>query len=403
MEKFTAKYIESLKPSTREQTLSEKISALSIRITKSGAYYFFRHKRFGKIQIGPVSDLSLAEARDTANHYKSLTRKGINPRDAKPSKQITLSEAYELFISSKSINERKPNYVYVFKLRCQKYLIPRLGKYHLTELSEDVVTDFWKWLKANADGRNTDNTAKQVIAHLSSIIQWANETLPGVSLKSNPTNFRKNFKQQTRQRVFSNGELKLIIREFKNLPSPFQQFMMCVLLTGIRNGELALMRWSEIERDVPASTIQPNEKRKLNIWNCPHTTSKSAEPIKYVLSDEVLSYIDSLPRINAFVFTTGRGIETHITSQSKEAAKIRSKLAFNDPWTLHDLRRTLVTYLSESGVPAAEIDRFIGKRVSEGAASHAAYDFAPRLMEKKRVAEAWAITVRSLFTNLTNA
>ena len=171
--------------------------------------------------------------------------------------------------------------------------------------------------------------------------------------------------------------------------------MMCALLTGIRNGELALMRWSEIERDVPASTIQPNEKQKLNIWNCPPATSKSAEPIKYVLSDEALSYIDSLPRINAFVFTTGRGIQTHITSQIKEAAKIRSKLAFNDPWTLHDLRRTLVTYLSESGVPAAEIDRFIGKRVSEGAASHAAYDFAPRLMEKKRVAEAWALTLRS--------
>ena len=43
---------------------------------------------------------------------------------------------------------------------------------------------------------------------------------------------------------------------------------------------------------------------------------------------------------------------------------------------------TLVTCLSASGVPAAEIDRFIGKRVSEGAASHAAYDFAPKLIEK---------------------
>ena len=48
-----------------------------------------------------------------------------------------------------------------------------------------------------------------------------------------------------------------------------------------------------------------------------------------------------------------------------------------------------MTYLSESGLPAAEIDRFIGKQVSEGAASHAAYDFAPRLIEKKRVAGAW--------------
>ena len=117
-----------------------------------------------------------------------------------------------------------------------------------------------------------------------------------------------------------------------------------------------------------------------------------------MLSNEVVELIFSLPKVNSYVFTTGRGVETHITSQGKEAAKIRSKLAFNEPWTLHDLRRTLVTYLSESGVPAAEIDRFIGKQVSEGAASHAAYDFAPRLSEKKRVADDWTRIVTSLHT-----
>ena len=55
-----------------------------------------------------------------------------------------------------------------------------------------------------------------------------------------------------------------------------------------------------------------------------------------------------------------------------------------------------MTYLSESGVPAAEIDRFIGKQVSEGAASHAAYDFAPKLGEKKKVADTWATLVKRL-------
>ena len=48
-----------------------------------------------------------------------------------------------------------------------------------------------------------------------------------------------------------------------------------------------------------------------------------------------------------------------------------------------------MTYLSENGMPAAEIDRFIGKQVSEGAASHVAYDFAPRLRDKKKVAAVW--------------
>ena len=57
------------------------------------------------------------------------------------------------------------------------------------------------------------------------------------------------------------------------------------------------------------------------------------------------------------------------------------------------------SYLSASGVPAAEIDRFIGKRVPKRAASHAAYDFAPRLSEKKRVADEWASIVSFIQRN----
>ena len=40
-------------------------------------------------------------------------------------------------------------------------------------------------------------------------------------------------------------------------------------------------------------------------------------------------------------------------------------------------------------MPATEIDRFIGKQVSEGAASRAAYDFTPRLRDKRKVADVW--------------
>ena len=134
----------------------------------------------------------------------------------------------------------------------------------------------------------------------------------------------------------------------------------------------------------------------MNIWNSPASSNKHGNLIRYILPDQVVELLNTLPRINSYVFTTGRGENRHITSQRKIATQIKSKMAFNEPWTLHDLRRTLVTYLSESGVPATEIDRYIGKQVSEGAASHAAYDFAPKLVEKKRVADAWAAIVRSL-------
>ena len=145
-------------------------------------------------------------------------------------------------------------------------------------------------------------------------------------------------------------------------------------------------------------TICSQEKTIFEHLEHPASSNKHGNLIRYVLSDQVVELLNTLPRINSYVFTTGRGENTHITSQRKIATQIKCKMAFNEPWTLHDLRRTLVTYLSESGVPAAEIDRFIGKQVSEGAASHAAYDFAPRLSEKKRVADDWTRIVTSLHT-----
>ena len=78
-QKFTTRFVESLKPTINEQTYADSDSALSIRTLKSGAYYFFRNKRFGKKQIGRVGTISLAEASEVANEFKSLTRKGINP------------------------------------------------------------------------------------------------------------------------------------------------------------------------------------------------------------------------------------------------------------------------------------------------------------------------------------
>ena len=395
-ERLTTRFVDSLKPSQSEQTISDTNSALSIRINKSGAYYFFRHKRFGKVHIGPTNQISLAEARDMANNFKSLTRKGIDPKNEQPKSDPILSDVYDKFIKSTEFSQKSPGYQDVFKLRCKKYLMSRLGKHRLTEITQEVVSNFWKWLKMNADGVNKENTARQCVSHPSAILQWADNSLPNVSIKSNPTIFPKNFSQTRRERIFSRNELKLLIQEFKSLPSPYHQFLMCALFTGIRNGELAKMRWKEIEANVDANDMQSGKNNLLNIWNSPASSNKHGNLIRYVLSDQVVELLNTLPRINSYVFTTGRGENTHITSQRKIATQIKSKMAFNEPWTLHDLRRTLVTYLSESGVPAAEIDRFIGKQVSEGAASHAAYDFAPKLIEKKRVADAWAAIVRSL-------
>lgn len=118
--------------------------------------------------------------------------------------------------------------------------------------------------------------------------------------------------------------------------------MLRALFTGIRNGELTKMRLEEIETNVTANYMQSGKNEIVNIWNSPTSSNKHGNLIRYVLSDQVVELLNTLPRINSYVFTTGRGENTHITSQRKLATQIKSKMAFNEPWTLHDLRRTVV-------------------------------------------------------------
>ena len=113
-QKFTTRFVESLKPTINEQTYADSDSALSIRILQSGAYYFFRHKRFGKKQIGRVGTIPLAEAREVANEFKSLTRKGISPNQKANERNPTLLELYGSYIESKHFLSLSEDYRKLF-------------------------------------------------------------------------------------------------------------------------------------------------------------------------------------------------------------------------------------------------------------------------------------------------
>ena len=49
----------------------------------------------------------------------------------------------------------------------------------------------------------------------------------------------------------------------------------------------------------------------------------------------------------------------------------------------------MVTLMKEQGFSAAAIDRFLGKTVHEGSASHGVYNHADSIAEKLEVAEGW--------------
>jgi hypothetical protein len=202
-----------------------------------------------------VNEVTLAEAKDRAEVARKNVKSGYPAEYSPISKiELTMQEAYDQFINSEYFLKNKPSYQSVFRYRMEKYVVEglksgcqtklsKVGKLNLLNLSEIEARRLWADVAKNTNG----NVAKAIKTHCKVVIDWAMQVL-GVTLPTNPFDFSTpRMRKQTNATFFTDENLASLILEFQQLEAPKRQFLNCVLLTGWRNGEIAKMRWDEIE------------------------------------------------------------------------------------------------------------------------------------------------------------
>ncbi len=373
---------------------------LFFKVRRDGTYYCWRMRNKGQdffLHIGSVNELTLAEAKDRAEVARKNVKNGY-PADYSTisSVEMTLQDAYEGFISSEYFLKNKPSYQSVFRYRMEKYVVEglktdneisfnKIGSLNLLNINEIEARRLW----SNVAKHTNTNVAKAIKTHCKVVIDWAMQ-VRGVTLPTNPFDFSTpRLKKQTNATFFKDENLANVILEFQRLDTPKRQFFNCVLLTGWRNGEIAKMRWNEIEYGVKV----PNTNQTVAVWNSPGESNKSNQATRFILTDRFLSQINTLPRLGEYVFSYGnksqRGDDLPMTRPAKTVRKIFNKIGLSSEHKLHTLRHTMVTRLKEFDISAAEIDRFLGKSVREGSASHSTYAHSDSILAKLRVAETW--------------
>lgn len=164
-----------------------------------------------------------------------------------------------------------------------------------------------------------------------------------------------------------------------------------LILTGQRRTEIGDLAWPEID----------NPRRQIEL---PEHRTKSGRPHIVPLSDEALVILDRLAcrlgRDLAFgVRAAGFG------SWSKSKAGLDARIAEArgkrerpmSAWTLHDLRRSLVTHISEHGFAPPHVVEAIVNHISGAKAGVAGiYNRANYLPEKRRARELWGAHVAAL-------
>ena len=152
-------------------------------------------------------------------------------------------------------------------------------------------------------------------------------------------------RETARERVLSDAELGRLYTVAGALAEPWGVLVRLLILTGQRRGEVAGMRWDELDLEA-------------NTWSLPGTRTKNRQPNVVPLSTEAVEQLRTVKRRKGSELVFEGPRQTALSGFGKVKAKLDKMLgetAGQDeraaaPWVLHDLRRTVATGLQRLGV-----------------------------------------------------
>jgi integrase len=190
--------------------------------------------------------------------------------------------------------------------------------------------------------------------------------------------------EKPRERFLSNDELGLLWRALRDgdgqCPPVYSDILSLLTLTGARMSEIASLRRCDV--DLSAGVV------KLAEYGGKTADAKRTLPIGPVARSLLARLVDDASARPAdaplFLSPTGRALDTHAVDRACRALVERLRC---DPFTPHDLRRSLVTHLHESDQFAEGIIRRLAGHKARDV-HDAVYNRAEKL-ERVRAALEW--------------
>jgi integrase len=358
--KFTDKWINScaVPKSGRIEHSDILCPGLYLRVTCNGTKTFsvlLGQGTLSRHTLGRYPILTLANARRDALELMRRIAEGVQDVARMPVTLAALTDQYvELHL--------KPN-VKGWKNVRASLLQPAMQALLTVDAAAISNADVVAVLDAIvADGK--PHGAVNVLKALRALYNWA-EARGAVA--ANPCrNIRPPVRTTQRDRILGDAEIVAVLNACDNVPAPFGDMVRLLLFTGARRNEVAEMRWSELSG---------------NVWTLPADRSKSGRANVLRLPSAAMKVLNRLPRYaeDAFIFTTTDGKRP--SSDFNKRKKFLDVASKTSSWTLHDLRRTVRSKLSELGVPWEVARRVVGHSVDQ---LDAVYDRFSYLEEKGR-------------------
>jgi len=378
---FTKAGIDNLPPpeSGREYHYDVKIPGLSVCVTAAGRKTFYVVRRVGGkveyIRIGGWPDFSVENARKQAEQINGTVAKGINPNDARRAarKAVTLGSVFEDYIErptrTKAKRPKGARTKHEYRLLYNQHLKPIWEERALESIERREIEALH-----NRIGADTPYAANRVLALINGIY---NTALDDETIKVNPAARIMPFEEKSRARRLETDEMPKFWAALEAEPSAkVRDFILLALLTGQRRSNVLAMKWVDL-----------NLNRK--VWNMPHTKTGALEvPLSeaavVILNRRILDRDTSGPadplntahRLPSEYVLPGRHGRGHLRDPNNAWKEVKARAGLKD-LRIHDLRRSLGSWQTDTGASRAIVGRLLGHSREETTAIYGRVGMQP--------------------------
>jgi integrase len=346
---FTDPFLRNLQPrSVQFEVRDAKVTGLLVRVSPGRTKTFgLWYRIFGKprrMTLGRYPALTLAEARIRARVALDLVSQGRDPAAEKQKVRENYSSRLVPVIVEEYVEKYAKPHTRGWKETDRLLRVEFVKPWDKLPVESITKQDISKILNAMV-ARNAPSTANHAFAAIRGLCNWAVsqgylEASPCLGMKA-PTKIKR------RQRRLKDSDLIGVWHAARQIGWPFGSIVQLLILTGQRRGEVAGMRWDELDLSTRIWTI-PAERNKANRL---HTLP---------LSDATVGLLASLPKVHQEFVFPARGRQNQVSGFSKWKQEL-DKLGPSG-WRLHDLRHTVSSGMAKLKVPPHVIERVLNHK-----------------------------------------
>lgn len=376
---LTDKTLQALKPGKRSYDVHDvHCPGLTVRVFESGLRSFALRYRYGTKQrrygLGRYPVVSLVKAREKAIEALRQVEEGIDPSRRRRQPDMQVEAICAAFIRQYA-KPRNRNWRETQRILDREFVAVH-GQRDIRQIKRHDVLE----IMDAALERGASYQANRILATIRKLFNWCLER--GIIEATPIAGLKALTRELSRDRVLDDGEIRRVLNAARLDAYPFRQYVPLLLATAQRRGELANMRWSEL--DLEART-----------WVIPAERAKNGKPHVVHLSDFALALLDEVPQFVDcdYVFTTTR--RSPVSGFSK-ALRWLHKHSETSDWHMHDLRRTAASGMARAGVAPYVIEKVLNHISGTISGVAAVYNRYGYNAERCAALDKWGETLSSL-------